>query len=80
MMSIDINSEKVFPINAVRQHIPGRPSPSTLYRWFTRGARGARLETLVVGGKRFTSHEAVKRFIERTTENSPGACAPQPRS
>jgi hypothetical protein len=47
--------------------IPGRPHASTVWRWYRHGVRGVRLETIVVGGRRFTSHEAVQRFIARTT-------------
>ena len=78
-MSIDINNERVIPISEAPRHFPGRPNISSIYRWFGRGARGARLETLVVGAKRFTSIEAIERFIERTTANSVGASLPPSR-
>lgn len=76
---IDTYEESLIPLSEAPQHIPGRPNLSTLYRWFQKGARGARLETIVVGNKRFTSHEAIARFIEATTRNSPGASAPPSR-
>lgn len=76
---IDIQDESLIPLSEAPQYIPGRPNISTLYRWFQRGARGTRLETVVVGNKRFTSHEAIQRFVERTTANSPGAVAPPSR-
>lgn len=75
-MGIDIRQETLIPLHEAPQHIPGRPNLSTLYRWFQRGARGARLETIVAGTKRFTSIEAIERFIERTTANSTGASLP----
>ena len=77
---IDVKQEKLILLSEAPRHIPGRPNISTLYRWFQRGARGAKLETVVVGNKRFTSHEAIGRFIEATTNNSPGASAPPSRS
>lgn len=76
-MSIDIRNETVIPIGQAPKHFPGRPNVSSIYRWFGKGSRGAKLETIVVGAKRFTSIEAIERFIEATTRNSPGA-APQP--
>lgn len=78
-MSIDIHTERIIPINQAPKHFPGRPNVSSVYRWFGKGSRGARLETIVVGAKRYTSIEAIERFIERTTANSPGAVAPLSR-
>jgi hypothetical protein len=78
-MSIDIHTETIIPIAEAPKHFPGRPNVSSVYRWFGKGSRGARLETIVVGAKRFTSIEAIQRFIERTTANSPGASSPAPR-
>ena len=44
----------------------GRPThPSTINRWAKAGLRGIRLETICVGGSRFTSIEALQRFFER---------------
>ena len=36
---------------------------STLIRWRTRGLRGVRLEAIRIGGRWFTSREAVVRFV-----------------
>lgn len=41
-----------------------RPNISTLHRWATRGVRGVVLETVAVGHVRYTSIEAVQRFLE----------------
>ena len=79
-MPIDIENERVIPIREAPKHIPGRPSLASVYRWMTDGVRGGvRLESIVVGGQRFTSLEAIGRFIRATTANSPGASAPVPR-
>lgn len=46
----------------------------TVYRWSTRGLRGAVLETLQVGGTRCTSREALQRFFaELSKEKAAGA-------
>ena len=77
---IDLTAETVVPINQAPKHYPyGRPNLSTVYRHFGRGCRGARLETFVAGGRRYTSIQAIARFIERTTANSPGASLPPSR-
>ena len=80
-MSIDFETERCIPIGEAPKNIPGRPSLASVYRWMTDGVRGGvRLESLVVGGQRFTSIEAIGRFIARTTRNSPGAPVPRPTS
>ncbi len=57
------------------QEFPGRsPAPATLNRWRLRGVRGVKLETLLIGGQRFTSREAIRRFIE--SQNQPQAAEP----
>ena len=69
---IDIGIENLLPIRAAHKHIPGRPNLATIYRWFQRGARGIKLDTVVVGHKRFTSVEAISRFIAATTKLANG--------
>lgn len=44
-----------------------RKHPATYHRWRIKGIKGERLETLLVGGRRKTSVEAVLRFVERVT-------------
>jgi hypothetical protein len=42
---------------------------STLYRWVSRGVKGGVvLESIVIGGVRMVSEDAIKRFIEAATE------------
>jgi hypothetical protein len=77
---IDLTAETVIPINQAPKHYPyGRLNLSTVYRHFRRGCRGARLETFVAGGRRYTTIEAIARFVERTTANSSGASLPLSR-
>ena len=44
---------------------PTRPARSTARRWAKEGIDGVVLETVRLGGRRYTSHEAVARFFER---------------
>ena len=37
---------------------------STVWRWAVKGCRGVVLESLSIGGRRYTSEEAFGRFIE----------------
>lgn len=71
MHSIDWAAEKVVPIVRAADHYPySPPSLGTVYRHIGQGCRGARLESFVCGGKRYTSVEAIGRFIAATTANS----------
>lgn len=81
-MSIDIDTEDLVrvPTEAAKL-IPGRPNASTVWRWHRRGVRGIRLETCVVGGRRFTSRAAIQRFVERVTAAADGSApASTPKS
>ena len=66
-MILDLSQEHLVTLTEASRIIPGSPHFSTLWRWYQRGIRGTRLETVIVGGRRFTSREAIKRFIARTT-------------
>jgi hypothetical protein len=43
--------------------LPGQPHVATLWRWRTVGCRGHKLETILFGGRRYTSREAIARFL-----------------
>lgn len=62
---INISSERLLTLSQAAALLPGRPSIATLWRWRTKGVRGRRLESLVCGGKVFTSAEAIQRFCEQ---------------
>jgi hypothetical protein len=65
---IDINHEDLQLLGEACHTIPGKPHVSTLIRWAMRGVRGIRLETVIVGGRRFTSVQAIERFLARLNE------------
>ena len=60
---IDIRTEQMFPLKDAIRYVPGRPDKSTLYRWVF----GGKLESVKVGGRLFTSREAIDRFVARCT-------------
>lgn len=82
-MSIDSSTETIIQFNEARTAFPGdkRLSLATLHRWRTKGIRGVRLETILIGGMRYTSHEAISRFIAaQNAEESPApAISPSQR-
>jgi len=42
-------------------------NPSTCWRWTLNGVRGVKLETFSIGAKRYTTEEALERFIHAST-------------
>ena len=77
-MSIDIQSETTCSIAEAAKRFPGRPHVATVWRYVHHGVHGQRLETIKVGGKRFTSHEAIERFIERVNRGRRRPGDPRP--
>jgi uncharacterized protein DUF1580 len=77
---IDSRNEDLMTLAAAARTLPGRKgrgiNPSTLWRWHVRGIRGQRLETLMVGGTRYTSAQAIQRFFERATSAADGQSVP----
>ncbi len=65
---IDIEKERLIPLNQAGRHIPGRAgkpiSRATLWRWALKGRRGVRLESLLLS-ERMTSFEAIQRFVAK---------------
>lgn len=75
-IQIDIARERLLTLPQACREIPGRPSIRTLWRWVNQGIEGRRLESIRVGSRRFTSAEAIARFIE---SGSAGKAAVDPR-
>jgi hypothetical protein len=74
---IDVESETLVQFPDARSAFPGdrRISLATLHRWRQKGVRGVKLETKLIGGFRYTSREAIARFIEaQNADDVP--CAP----
>ena len=66
-MKGNLNNEQAIPITDVPHYVPVRQGKrvhnSTVYRWMTKGVRGRRLESFMVGGMRFTTVESIARFL-----------------
>ena len=62
-MAIDVEREDLISLREAAGAIPTKPAPSTLQRWRLYGVRGRKLETVLIGGLRFTSKQAVIRFM-----------------
>lgn len=46
-----------------------KKSIATVWRWMLTGCRGVRLESILLGGRRITSKEAVERFVAKLSES-----------
>lgn len=68
-----IADENLFALNEVPGRLPKRISLQTVYRWATKGVNGIVLESIRVGGRKFTSSEAIQRFLRASNP------VPQPR-
>ncbi len=65
---IDLNKERPISLMEATKMLPSRPNGkrftvATLFRWAMKGLRGAKLETILVGQCRYTSLEALGRFV-----------------
>jgi Protein of unknown function (DUF1580) len=68
---IDVDSEEVFLLSKAREHVSFAMSPATGWRWAIQGVQrrsgqpGERiwLETIMIGGRRYTSRQAIARFV-----------------
>ena len=67
---IDGQREELVPLTKAGRLInPSRvPHTATVWRWALHGVRGEKLESVIVGGQRFTSREAISRFLNRLNE------------
>ncbi len=71
-------TEKMLSLKDATKYIPTRPHIATVWRWATRGTRGVKLETILVGSQRFTTKEAIGRFLDRL--NGSPVCVAQERA
>ena len=73
---ISLQSEQLLTLAAAARHLPMRPHVSTIWRWAATGG----LETVRLGGRVYTSAEALDRFAEhRGGRATPLESAPTPR-
>jgi len=49
-----------------------RPNVASIWRWATKGIKGVRLATIALGRRRFTTVDALERFIAETSQPDAG--------
>jgi len=64
--------EELVLLSRAGNTLPDRVHCSTPRRWASKGLRGVRLEVIDVGGRVYTSHQALARFFARLTVSRPG--------
>jgi hypothetical protein len=75
-MAIDPHLDALLSISQAAKPLPNPPSPACVWRWHSKGVRGIRLETVVVGGRRFTTAAAWREFVEKLTAAANGRSEP----
>ena len=65
-------SEELLTLSQAAQRLPNRTATSTVWRWTMSGTRYGKLESIIIGGVRYTSVEALKRFIAQSTAAADG--------
>lgn len=70
-MPIDIDYEKLVTLTeaAKSKQFPKKPCVCTVARWCLDGVRGEILDSVVIGGRRYTSVEAIHRFVAATSRH-----------
>jgi hypothetical protein len=77
-IEIDLERDQLQTLAEAARTLPGGPvHVGTLHRWRLRGVRGVKLPTVLVGGIRRTSREAVAKWIAATTAAADGTNAPE---
>lgn len=66
-MAIDVTRETLVTLAEASHRMPGRPAIRSMWRYVLTGVGGHKLETVKAGGRRFTSEEAIDRFIAKCT-------------
>ena len=66
--AIDIHREALVLVAGIPAYLESLgalpPHPSTIQRWISQGVGGRRLGTIHIGGRSYTSKEALARFVE----------------
>jgi len=69
--SPDILGETLLTLTEACRYFPVRCSRPALERWLRKGSRGVVLESALICGKRYTSQEAINRFVRNQLQVAP---------
>ncbi len=65
---IDYDKEQLITVADAGASLPVTVAAATVRRWCTLGVDGIVLDTYRIGGNRYTSKEAVERFLAKLNE------------
>lgn len=60
--------ETLVPIQKAGEAFPYPVGRKAVERYFRHGVRGICLETVLIGNRRFVSHESIRRFLQATNK------------
>lgn len=68
----DLSAETLLTRQQTAAYMPNgcAPSYATWWRWHAIGVRGVQLETIMCGGRRCTTVEALRRFFTSLTQKT----------
>ncbi len=73
---IDSMTEELLTLAEAARVVPSKSgrgvNASTVWRWALRGVSGTRLDVLRIGGKTYTSRQALQKFYEKCTASAMG--------
>ena len=58
-----LEEKPLLDLTEATKYLPIKCSRATIERWIRRGVRGVRLETILIGSRRFTTEAALRRFL-----------------
>lgn len=62
--------EDAITLTKAADFVPSRPHCATIWRWATKGCRGIKLQTWLLGGKRVTTPAALEEFLQKLNADS----------
>lgn len=69
---INIETDQLIPIVQVPRHVPGNPPHvNSVWRWVNKGVRGRKLAVVHIGGRVYTSKEALREFFQPAASTAP---------
>jgi Protein of unknown function (DUF1580) len=60
----DTVDDELLPLRRAGTGLPGSPGPTTVMRWADNGVRGVRLDSYRIGGRRYTTRSALRKFLD----------------
>lgn len=62
----ELSGETLIPLTQARAAFPVPVSASTIQRFWREGVRGNKLRTFLIFGRRYTSVQQIRAFVERS--------------